>query len=153
MDNVFELDESAGKDTDVANEITSDEPEQNTEDVNDATGTESDEYPDYEAIIARDISELASEFAELKDLKDITELNNPLRYAELRDLGLTPREAYLATAKRYKQDNRAHLRTAHGKNARASLGSMSNEELSVARELFPDLSDSDLQKLYKKVTK
>ena len=123
------------------------------EPVHDAEADEVQAEPDYEAIIAADVSELSAEFPELNHLKDITELNNPLRYAALRDLGLTPREAYLATAKRTAQDTRAHLRSAHGRSAAASVGMMSQDELSTARELFPSMSDAQLQKLYKKVTK
>ena len=108
---------------------------------------------DYEALIASDVNTLKSEFPELSGLKDITELNNPLRYAALRDLGLTPEEAYLATAKRPTQDTRSHLRSAHGRNAAASLNMMSQYELSAARDLFPNLSDSEIQRLYKRVNK
>ena len=112
-----------------------------------------EESVDYEALIESDLNTLRAEFPELGDIKQITDLNNPLRYAALRDLGLTPEEAYLATAKRRSQDTRAHLRSAHGRNASTPLGMMSQHELSVARELFPGLSDADIQRLYKKVTK
>ena len=112
-----------------------------------------EESVDYEALIESDLNTLRAEFPELGDIKQITDLNNPLRYAALRDLGLTPEEAYLATAKRRSQDTRAHLRSAHGRNASTPLGMMSQHELSVARELFPDISDADIQRLYKKVTK
>lgn len=112
-----------------------------------------EESVDYEALIESDLNTLRAEFPELGDIKEITDLNNPLRYAALRDLGLTPEEAYLATAKRRSQDTRAHLRSAHGRNAATPLGMMSQHELSVARELFPGLSDADIQRLYKKVTK
>lgn len=112
-----------------------------------------EESVDYEALIESDLNTLRAEFPELGDIKQITDLNNPLRYAALRDLGLTPEEAYLATAKRRSQDTRAHLRSAHGRNASTPLGIMSQHELSVARELFPGLSDADIQRLYKKVTK
>ena len=134
-------------------ELTPDTDEAEGEVEGNTDSIDASDTPDYEAIIAADVSELSREFPELKGLKDITELNNPLRYAALRDLGLTPREAYLATAKRPAQDTRAHLRSAHGRSAAASVGMMSQEELSAARELFPSLSDSQLQKLYKKVTK
>ena len=112
-----------------------------------------EESVDYEALIESDLNTLRAEFPELGDIKQITDLNNPLRYAALRDLGLTPEEAYLATAKRRSQDTRAHLRSAHGRNASTPLGIMSQHELSVARELFPGLSDADIQRLYTKVTK
>ena len=108
---------------------------------------------DYEALIESDLAELKAEFPELKSIGDITELNNPLRYAALRDLGLSPAEAYMATAKRRSQDTRSHLKSAHGRSASAPTGMMSQYELATARELFPGMSDADLQRLYKKVTK
>ena len=115
--------------------------------------TETGNGTDYEAIIASDIATLKAEFPELKDITEITELNNPLRYASLRDLGLSPVEAYMATARRRTQDTRSHLRSAHGRSAAAPTSMMTQYELATARELFPGLNDSDLQRLYKKVTK
>lgn len=115
--------------------------------------TETGNGTDYEAIIASDIATLKAEFPELKDITEITELNNPLRYAALRDLGLSPVEAYMATARRRTQDTRSHLRSAHGRSAAAPTSMMTQYELATARELFPGLNDSDLQRLYKKVTK
>ena len=117
-----------------------------------AEAADSDEI-NYEELIASDLEALKAEFPELKGITDITDLHNPLRYAALRDLGLTPEEAYLATAKRRAQDTRSHLRSAHGRGASAPSGMMSQQELTAARDLFPGMSDSDLQRLYKKVTK
>ncbi len=113
----------------------------------------SEPVTDYEALIASDVAALKSEFPELKGISDITELHNPLRYAALRDLGLSPAEAYMATAKRRTQDTRSHLRSAHGRSAASQTGMMSQFELATARELFPDMNDSELQRLYKRVTK
>ena len=90
---------------------------------------------------------------ELSELGDISELNNPLRYAALRDLGLSPAEAYLATAKRSpRRDNRSHL-SAIRTVSYAPQGSMSESELIAAREIFTDISDAEIRKLYKKVNK
>lgn len=111
-----------------------------------------EETVNYEAIIAEDLSVLRAEFSELKDITDITELNNPIRYAALRDLGLSPIEAYMATAVRVRRDNRSHLTAAYGRNAVSPNGVMTSKELSDARELFGDLSDSEIQRLYRKVT-
>ena len=108
---------------------------------------------DYEALIESDMDKLRAEFPELRGITDITELNNPLRYAALRDLGLTPEEAYLATSKRRTQDTRAHLKSAHGRSASAPMGIMSQRDLATARDLFPDLSDAELQRLYKRVSR
>lgn len=107
---------------------------------------------DYEAIIESDLEILREEFSELKKISDITDLDNPLRYAALRDLGLNPVEAYMASRKRTKHDNRSHLTAAYGKNAVSPVGTMSQRELSKAREIFHDLSDSEIQRLYRKVT-
>lgn len=121
--------------------------------ANEETVEAVEEGVDYGALIESDLNTLRSQFPELGGINDITELNNPLRYAALRDLGLTPEEAYLATAKRRAQDTRAHLRSAHGRNAATPLGMMSQHEMSAARDLFPGLSDAEIQRLYKKVTK
>lgn len=107
---------------------------------------------DYAAVVEDDIRILKEEFHELAYLSDITELNDPLRYAALRDLGLTPAEAYLATAKRQKKDNRSHL-IATRTLSTARVGSMTDAELSAAREIFSGVSDAEIRKLYKRVTK
>jgi len=113
-----------------------------------------EEYADvnYEAIIVEDLERLRAEFPELSNIKDISELENPLRFAELRDLGLDATEAYLATTKRRRQDTRSHLQSAYGRSAAPPSGMMTQRELSAARELFGNLSDSEIQRLYKKVT-
>ena len=107
---------------------------------------------DYAAVVEEDLRILKEEFRELAFITDITELNDPLRYAALRDLGLTPAEAYLATAKRQKKDNRSHLVATRTVSA-AQNGSMSDAELSAAREIFVGVSDAEIRKLYKRVTK
>lgn len=105
---------------------------------------------DYAELAARDAAELAKEFSELSDLKDICELENPIRYAALRDLGLSPAEAYLATTRVRKRDNRSHL---HATRAISSSGNtvMTEGELAAARELFCGVSDSEIRSLYKRV--
>ena len=108
---------------------------------------------DYEALIASDVASLKAEFPELAGIKNVTDLNNPLRYAALRDLGLTPAEAYMATAKRSASDTRSHLVSARGRSMAQDAGMMSQLELATARDLFPGRSDSELQRLYKRVTK
>ena len=101
-------------------------------------------------ILAEDVEELKREFAELGD---ITELSNPTRYAALRDLGLTPREAYLATSPSKKQDNRSHLRGSPSVNVGRKKSTMTMREWNIARALFEDLDDGEIEKLYRKVTK
>ena len=154
MDTTYEVNANQSADVEDAKSEMSESPTDETIAADEAEfiKDESDSV-DYEALIASDLDTLRTEFPELSGIRDITDLNNPLRYAALRDLGLTPEEAYMATAKRKAQDTRAHLRSAHGKSAATSIGMMSQYELASARELFPGMSDSELQRLYKKVTK
>jgi hypothetical protein len=155
MDTLYDVNENiTAEDEDTKSEIIPEAEEENTvSDERQETEADDVDAVDYETLIASDLDALRSEFPELKGISEITELNNPLRYAALRDLGLSPAEAYMATAKRRTQDTRAHLRSAHGRNAATTMGMMSQYELATARELFPGMSDSELQRLYKKVSK
>ena len=106
---------------------------------------------DYDEIIRNDVRELRSRFPELSGILDITDLENPIRYAELRDLGLSPREAYLATSeRRQRPDTRRHLSSAVPKRAAMPAG-LSQSELSDMRELFSGLSDAELNRLARRV--
>ena len=106
---------------------------------------------DYEALIEEDLKELRATFPELRGLGSITELKKPMRYAALRDLGLSPKEAYLATTEPHSRDNRSHLDSAVPRAAGGGRSSMTRGELERARDLFPGLKDSELIGLYKKV--
>ena len=122
--------------------------------VHEETHTECEtESIDYAAIAESDLKELKMQFPELSDVEDLTELDNPVRYAGLRDLGLTPKEAYLASGARQKRaDNRSHLSSAMPRGAGAPRGGISREELYRARELFEGMSDAEIQALYRKVS-
>ena len=113
---------------------------------------ESNSEIDYAALAISDVKELRGEFPELSSLASLTELDDPIRYGALRDLGLTPKEAYLATRKRREVDNRAHLRPTRSV-ARGATPLMTEAEMSAARELFSGISDSEIRQLYKRVTK
>lgn len=108
--------------------------------------------PDYEKIIEADLNELRASFPELRELKNISELKNPMRFAALRDLGLSAAEAYLATSSpRSSYDNRSHLRASVPGGAGVAT-EMSRSEYDIARDIFSELSDSEIRKLYRKVT-
>ena len=102
-------------------------------------------------IIMEDLEQLISEFPELSDLRDASELSDPIRYGKLRDLGLSPKEAYLATAGRKKIiDTRAHLSGARPKplNAPSSIPAYA---VRCVRELFDGISDEEIISLYRRV--
>ncbi len=108
---------------------------------------------DYAELVREDVRILSEEFSELSELRDICELEDPIRYGALRDLGLSPAEAYLATTRsRAKFDNRSHLHSSPMVSSRSS-GYIPEADMEAARELFSDLTDSQIRCLYKKVTK
>lgn len=116
---------------------------------------EHSEDVDYGNLIEEDLRALRKAFPELRDIEDITELENATRYGALRDLGLTPEEAYRATSKSRiaKMDTRAHLKSSAPRHALSPNAAMSYRDMEIARSLFSDMSDSEIQRLYKKVTK
>ena len=118
-------------------------------------GDESSEEISYEGLIESDLCALREQFPELSELSNITELENPIRYGALRDLGLSPAEAYRAITTRptRRSDTRAHLKSAIPRHASSPASNMSYRELEIARSLFSGVSDSELQRLYKRVTR
>ena len=166
MDSIERQDDARDKDGDITEvspeEILSEQSVAKDTDAKQTSKTEGDgsdtdgmaQDTDYDKIAREDLIALKEQFPEVGEITSITELDNPLRYAALRDLGLTPREAYLATQRRKDlYDNRNHLRGSVPRSAGGLGGSMSQSELSAARELFSGLSDRELQRLYKTVTK
>lgn len=102
---------------------------------------------------ASDLETLKDKFSELRSVNDISLLPNATRYGELRALGLTAEEAYLASRGRRVSDSRAHLADSFPRGAKAPASPMTRRELHEARELFGDLDDSQIIKLYRKVTR
>ena len=126
---------------------------ENTDNDGEMTKNGEDVPVDYEKIMREDLEILRANFPELSGIRDISELSGAMRYAALRDLGLTAIEAYLATSHRVvKKDTRSHLSSAVSHTAGIPGGSMSRGELAVARELFSGMTDSELYSLYKRVT-
>lgn len=100
-----------------------------------------------------DITELKAKFPELRSTDNIQSLENPKRYAELRSLGLSAAEAYLATnLSRRTRDNRSHLGGNVPIRAHVPGSSMSSRDLRLARDIFNGVSDAEILRLYNKVT-
>lgn len=125
-----------------------DEPQEDVPPANEQT------VPDYEAMAAEDLSEIRKAFPELRQLKSLTELHSLTRYAELREAGLSAVEAAAATQyerlRRPREDTRAHLSSSVPRHTSPTGGRISMGELSAARELFPSLSDREIEALYKR---
>ena len=94
---------------------------------------------------------LALEMPALAATAELAEAVENERYKELRALGLTPREAYLATAKPKAEDTRAHLADSYPRASVSPRVGMTRSELMLAREIFEGMSDTEILRLYKKV--
>ena len=92
--------------------------------------------------------------AECDALSEIGLITNRERYLALRKMGLTSREAYILTGKTTASEvSKSHLVSTVPSGASSPRGGMSGAEMEAARSLFEGLSDSEIQKLYKKVTR
>jgi len=111
---------------------------------------------------AQDLAEIKAAFAGLDDVQTILDLPNFQRFAQLRDMGLSPKEAYIAanpegvrsqvadaTRKKTLEDSKAHLKSSVPKGSRDSGVRMTRSELQTWREMFPGKSDKEIVKLYR----
>lgn len=64
---------------------------------------------------------------------------------------LAEREARTLAAQTPSADNRGHITSSATRQIGAEVTSIPADEIAVARELFPDLSDAEIDKLYKKI--
>lgn len=116
-----------------------------------------------ERMIASDMAELHSLFPETKSIAKFEELPNCRRYAELRDKGLSVREAYSAANPEVRREtivnsvkqqtinaSKAHLKSNVPIASRDTSVKITRGEMEQMRELFPDKSDKELVALYKK---
>ena len=62
-------------------------------------------------------------------------------------------DATEATAEVVKSDTKAHLTSSVPRSARAPIGVLTKSEIGELRNIFANLSDTEIQKLYKRVTK
>lgn len=131
----------------AAEEVTEEAPEESPE-------TEALTEADFERIAAEDLEALRAQFPALRDISSLAALPDPSRYGELRELGLSPAEAYLATGGKPRRgsDNRAHLTSAVPRMGAIGTAALSTEQMAEARRLFSDLSDAQIHRLYKRVT-
>ncbi len=125
-----------------------------SEEVNRPDEANKPDEVDYASVLTADIEELKATFPELRSMDNISELADPIRFGALRDLGLSAKEAYLASGGRKRSyDNRTHLVSSVPGGARSATDGISRQELDIARDLFEGMSENEIQRLYRKVTK
>ncbi len=109
---------------------------------------------DYEALAAEDLAEIHRLVPSLSHITHLGELPGATRYAELRDRGLGVEEAFWAAChasvapRPAPYDNRSHLHSAVPRGASGNPAMMTAAEMHAAKELFDDLTESEIQKLY-----
>lgn len=116
-----------------------------------------------ERMVAADMNELHSMFPETKDITKLEDIPNCQRYAELRDIGLSVKEAYSAAnpegrreavANAVKQQtinaSKSHLKSNVPIGAKDTSVKISRGEMEMYREMFPNKSDKEILALYKK---
>lgn len=116
----------------------------------------------FEQLAATDLAEIKAAYAGLDDVKTIQDIPNFKRFAELRTKGLTAKEAYVAAnpervrtqaadaaKKKTLEDSKAHLKSSVPKGSKDTGAKMTRTEYREWKDLFPDLSDKELLKLYR----
>jgi hypothetical protein len=107
---------------------------------------------DYAALAESDLKEIKALCHDFDELTHLCELPFARRFAELRDLGLSVREALAAAAPRFEErSTKAHLRTAVPRGTFSPEGSLSHEEMRAAKDLFHGLSEKEINALYRRV--
>ncbi len=114
-------------------------------------------------MVSEDLAALHAEFPETRDFKKFEDIPNCKRFGELRDLGLSPKEAYTAAnPDRAREDAAAsarrqningtkdHIRSNVPKASKDNSVKISRAEMEQCREIFPHLSDKEIVALYKK---
>ncbi len=129
-------------------------------DSHDSENGESDEEKEENrlaTIALNDLHEIHTLFPESAQISHICELKDAGRYAALRELGLSVKEAYLATngytetrAHRPSYDNRSHIISAVPRQTANSDIGMSRSELEEAKQIFGNLTEKEIRNLYRR---
>ncbi len=123
----------------------------NEEDTEEPAGEDGDYYA---RLAEEDLAAIRAAAPGLCLPESLGDLKDPYRYGELREAGLSPLEAYLAVEGRrllsLRTDGRAHLAPTVSRTAVRVGGRMATGELLAARDLFPSLSDGEIEALWRR---
>lgn len=117
---------------------------------------------EFEKKAAADLAELKQFYPELKDVKTIYEIENLGEFGRLRDLGVSPKQAYAAANPEKIRENavnaarqaslnetKKHLQSSVPKGSKDTSITMTKKELNEWRDMFPKLSDKEILAIYK----
>ena len=121
---------------------------------------------EFEALAAADLTVLKQNFPETKGYKHIKDMPAEVlkKFADYRNKGVPAKEAYAAAnvdgiragvatsaKKSVKNDSKSHLRSSQPKGGRNNSGTyITQKEMNMWREMFPNKSDREIVALYKK---
>lgn len=121
---------------------------------------------EFEKKMLSDFAEIQREFPETRGLKSLREIENLAKFGRFRDLGLSPKEAYAAanpdsvrksvaaaTKQQSLNETKAHLKSAVPAGSKDDGIAISKKELREWRDLFPNLSDKEISRLYRQSAK
>ena len=121
---------------------------------------------EFEKKMLSDFAEIQREFPETRGLKSLREIENLAKFGRFRDLGLSPKEAYAAanpdsvrksvaaaTKQQSLNETKAHLKSAVPAGSKDDGIAISKKELREWGDLFPNLSDKEISRLYRESAK
>ena len=123
------------------------------EEISDTTTSE-EPAVDYAQLAAEDLAEIKRLDPSYAPAAHLGDLPFARRFAELRDLGLSVKEALAAAAPRFtRADTKGHLRAVAPRGAKAPDGVLDRDSMKEAKLLFGNLSDAEINALYRRVTR
>ena len=122
----------------------------------------------FEEKIRADLAAVNQAYPDTKKYKSVYEFPNFDRFGKLRDLGLSPEEAYVASHSqgvianavgsaqqhiRNLSNTKSHLRSNVPVGSKDHSITITKREMSEYKEMFPDLSDKEIVALFKQTNK
>lgn len=120
----------------------------------------------FEAKMAADLAEVHAAYPSTRGYTSVKQLPNFSEFARLRDLGVSPKQAYIAAnpdavtaaaaesaRQRSMNDGKGHLKPAVRKSSKDNSLVLSRKDMAMYRDAFPNLSDKEILALYKQANK
>lgn len=120
----------------------------------------------FDAKIAADLAEVQAAYPDAAKYASVKDFPNFKEFGRLRDLGLSPKQAYIAahpdavrenvaqaTRRQTLNDGKGHLKPAVSRASKDTSLKMTRRELAECRDLFHGMSDKEILALYRSTAK
>lgn len=120
----------------------------------------------FEQKMKADLAEVHAAFPETRQYDSVTKFPNLKKFGEFRDLGLSPKEAYIAanpdtvrqsvataTKRQSLNETKNHLKPVVSKESKDNSITITKKELLEYRDMFPGMSDKEIIRLYRQAKK